>query len=430
MYRQDNYDCENYNYEESEFEREDKAQRGNDKLLNDFELVESDTYKPIKPTIDSIVGIVNLKEYVNEVIQKYMKSTLVEVPTGAIINQFCSLEKWYAQPDSGTVDDVDPDSNFYAGHRPAMMSKRDVGLVINEKNKVDNAFIQSTIMGACQKINKLINPNPKKDADIESSDDLTYNPTGFYNEIIPLYKRDYVLCDGSIYSIFPFPQNLATDSYPNRRKSLERFIDLFFAIGYQYTKSADYINKEFDYTWDDVNKVYKITNYQIIDNVRVKTIIPPHHISKYNNELGRPIFNTIRMFQYKNDIHTIFVEDFLTILAFDVIYNEYSKAYDVNFKWDFEGVCNWLKTIEIPEKYKLTSFIGDSNSFIKEQLLNGEWINKSNIEIDDNFVMDLPYYNFNNDGNRKLNENNPLPIINLGREIKTFGDVIKFYDSE
>jgi hypothetical protein len=30
--------------------------------------------------------------------------------------------------------------------------------------------------------------------------------SGFYEEIIPLYKRDYVLCDGSVYRI-PFYPN-------------------------------------------------------------------------------------------------------------------------------------------------------------------------------------------------------------------------------
>jgi hypothetical protein len=61
------------------------------------------------------------------VVQKYLGSQLVEVPTGTIINQFCSLQKWYAYPDDGTKDDL-TDSSF-PGHRPAMMAKRDVGML-------------------------------------------------------------------------------------------------------------------------------------------------------------------------------------------------------------------------------------------------------------------------------------------------------------
>lgn len=97
MYRQDNYDCHNFNYTIEGMDKDDKAQRGNDEILKGYDMYG----KPNVKTIDANVGVVNLKEYVNEVIQKYMKSTLVEVPTGAIINQFCSLEKWYAHPDTG-----------------------------------------------------------------------------------------------------------------------------------------------------------------------------------------------------------------------------------------------------------------------------------------------------------------------------------------
>ena len=114
MYRQDNYDYFNHNYELSDISEQDKNFRGNDILLNNFNF-DSNTNKfiPKEKQVDSIVGIVNLKEYVSKIINKFLKSSLVEVPTGTIINQFCSLDKWYAAPDNG-IDDLicaDPEDN-------------------------------------------------------------------------------------------------------------------------------------------------------------------------------------------------------------------------------------------------------------------------------------------------------------------------------
>ena len=88
-----------------------------------------------------------------------MNSSLVEVPTGTIINQFCSLDKWYAAPEFGETDDLISNSS-YPGHRPAMMCKRDNGMYTEEDYESEevwkNVFKDSTILGACKKINKLI----------------------------------------------------------------------------------------------------------------------------------------------------------------------------------------------------------------------------------------------------------------------------------
>lgn len=310
------------------------------------------------------------------------------------------------------------------------MSKRDVGLLspnIEGSTPSDNKFVQSTIMGACRKVNKLINPNysakNKDTTDAEETTDLTFESDGFYKEIIPLYKRDYVLCDGSVYSVFLFPKNFATDKYPNRRDSMERFMDLFFAIGYQYTRSEEYVNKEFNYIWNEETNSYKITH---LDEKGNEKIIEPIDILKYNKPEGTPIFDRKREAQLELDRHSIFVEDFLTILAFEAIYEEYSKAGGTSVKWDYEGVCEWIKTVEIPEKYRLQTFLGDSNEVVKT--FNTKIFDEQRNPIYPE-VMELPYYNFNGNGHDEKNENIPLPLIYLGREVKTFGDPIKFFDS-
>lgn len=437
MYRQDDWDCHNYNYKISDLDADDKNYRGNAEVLENFHTTNSSdgTYKigdQISKTIDAHVGIVNLKEYVTETINKYMQNSMIEVPTGTIINQFCSLEKWFASPDSGSGNDQ------FTGHRPAMMNKRDVGMIPNSAGDgvMGNPFVQSTVMGACRKINKLINTNYNKenhetnsnqqtDEQVEKDDgNLNYSLEGYHKEIIPLYKRDYVLCDGSLYSIFLFPKNYTSRQYPNRRDTMDRFLDLFFTIGYEYTTKDTYINKRFSYTWDTNTNTYKILNEK-------------NDIINYENCLiisgsgeGIPKFSTIYP-KFNEDRHAVFVEDFLTMLAFEEIYKKYSQGYSEGFTWDYESVCDWLKTVEIPEKYRLQTFLGDSNkSITKEKYNNKCSVNYFTIARDGNFVMDLPYYNFNNDGKYSQNTNRPLPIINLGREVKTFNDPVKFYDTE
>lgn len=447
MYQQDDYDVHNYDYELPKYANANQKTngRGNEKILSNYSFT-NDSHKPDKKTIDANVGIVNLKDYVFKMIEKYTKSSLVEVPTGAIINQYCSLDKWYAYPDNGYGDDY---GEGFPGHRPAMMSKRNTAIMqVNDKDSSYNSFVQSTIMGACRKINKLINPDynatNKNNPSENEENDITITQSGFHKEIIPLYKRDYVLCDGSTYAIFLFPKNFDTEAYPNRRDSMDRFLDLFFSIGYQYTTDTDLLNNRFTYKWDDTEKVYYLVNEK--DSYITEDNYDKLYDDNNMSGEGSPVFKTkVESFlnlsgdakdslYNKCDIHSLFVEDFLTILAFDEIYKKYSQAANVDFVWNYENICNWLKTLPIPEKYRLTSFIGDSNSSLLDHY--GDLMNRTEFSDEKiqemlsggNFVMDIPYYNFNNDGSKIQDKTKPLPIINLGREISTFGSIIKFFD--
>lgn len=482
MYRQDNYDTDNYNYSNENITPTDFNVKGNNNVLNKFQQSNNNTniYVPKKKQIDCNVGIVNLKDYVHEMIQKYLGSSLVEVPTGTIINQYCSLKKWYAYPDAGTIDDLT--ENSYPGHRPAMMSKRDVGMLPNSEDEkdVNNAFVQSTILGACKKINKLINPSYNftnhennfnqagggGEGKVEDANDLSYAKEGFYKEIIPLYKRDYVLCDGSIYAIWVFPKNFSTNAYPNRREAMDRFLDLFFSIGYQYTINHEYVNKRFKFEWFDTNNPEQVSAYKIVrankknnDNTaNGEHLVTSQNCHLFLNEDGSPGEGYPAIDEHPNylytDRHALFVEDFLTILAFEQIYELYSKAGNAGIEWTTTGVNNWFEKAEIPEKYRLTSFIGDNNTQIKQNIANGVWIDRmktidnpdyisssatpnetpkttvSTLCDEGRFVMELKYYNFKDEGTSATSNAslNGLPIILLGREVKTFGDPIKFWD--
>ena len=450
MYRQDDYDVNNYNYELSSVGTNDKQYRGNKLVLDKFNektINGVTTYIPKNKQIDCNVGIVNLKNYVSKIINQYLNSSIVEVPTGTIINQFCSLEKWYAAPETETLDDLSlsisenssQSTSSYAGHRPAMMCKRDVGMNVNSSdnsyNSWKNPFPESTILGACKKINKLINPNYTAEKEDEESDlhkDLGYSPEGYHKEIIPLYKRDYVLCDGSIYALWVFPKNFVTNNYPNRRETLDRFLDLFFSIGYEYTNSPNYINKRFIFEWFDKSQ-NSIPAYKIVrelakpsdDKSKGEHLVTSNNCQFYRDEDGNPDKGYPKCgevpYYLDTDRHALFVEDFLTILAFETIYDYYSKAGNIDIKWDNVNINELIAKTEIPEKYRLNTFVGDSVEDLKG------FINRTNFQIDDNFIMELPYYNFMNDGDdAKLYDT--IPLIRLGREVKTFGDPIKFWD--
>lgn len=486
MYKQDDFDYDNYYFKtkiEETPSNNDLTVRGNSIVLNNYK-ESSDTtnitWESAKKVIDCNVGIINLKGYVQELIEKYLESSLVEVPTGTVINQFCTLEKWYAYPDDGTKDVMLDDSSellgsSFPGHRPAMMSKRDVGMLAqtdpnNSKVDIKNAFVQSTILGACKDINKLLNTsydynnhetnvNQAGQENLElTQKDLTYSKEGYHKEIIPLYKRDYVLCDGSIYAIWVFPKNFNTSSYPNRREAMDRFINLFFAIGYEYTQKKEYINKRFKFEWFENGAVpaYKIIrrNAQASDNkTKGEHLVTVKNCNFFKDATGAPdkgypaIESSYPSYLF-DDKNALFVEDFLTILAFEKLYELYSKAGGAGIEWTNKNINDWLSKAEVPEKYKLTSFIGDSNSTISEKLTNGEWVNKvvkiqspdnpdetttiTALTSEDKFVMELPYYNFINEGTDIATDDKleSLPLINLGREVKTFGDPIKFWDSQ
>ena len=449
MFKQDDWDCENFYYTNNSITEDDKEYRGNGKVLSNYEITDAVAY-PVSKTLDCNVGITNLKEYVFDKIKKYMNNSIIEVPTGTIINQYCSIEKWYAPCETGTGDKIKENSS-YPGHRPSMMGKRIVGGSASED---DGMFIESTIMGASKKINRLINPKGKPqsttDEETEEKKDIDYKTEGYYTEIIPLYKRDYVLCDGSLYAIYLYPTNFDTDNYPNRRDSVERFLDLFFTIGYTYTVNPEYINTRFENEWSSNHNAYKIIRANATwedrqNNEHFVTADNCMMLKQDSIQKGRGIPQKLSSTEKLNeDRHAIFVEDFLTILAFDEIYKKYSQASYVDFEWNNENICNWLKTVKIPEKYILSSFLGYGNSDIARNLESSSWIDRTengrheytegeekldvkSLAQNDNFVMDLPYYNFTKEDTHD-SITSKYPIIKLGREVKSFNDPIKYWD--
>jgi hypothetical protein len=134
MYRQNDYDVSNWAGKEIDVTTDNKYNKN------------IEQYKE-RTALDSYVDVTNLKDYVKVIINKYMKGNIVEVPSGAVIWQYCSLEKWRAYGDNGQAKFESGEGiSGFPGHRPSLETR-------SPSN--DNPFFNTTIQGASRKQNKL-----------------------------------------------------------------------------------------------------------------------------------------------------------------------------------------------------------------------------------------------------------------------------------
>lgn len=302
-----------------------------------------------------LADIVNLKEYVSKMISTFLKGNVVQVPTGSIINQFCSLEKWYALDDKKSEDDIS--QSCYIGHRPAMRYRSKSGV-----SGINN-FQSSTVQGVCKKINRLKNPQKNTQLSFNTDDEMHETDSSYLEEIIPLYKRDYTLCDGSLFTIHVHPYN--SNDQENRRASFERFFNLFFAIGYDYTDRR-YISK-------------RIIGSDFDQNTGKITIKTQDVVEKDEDTIVR-------------DLNCLFAEDLVTILAFETIYKEYTKDKNSALT-DIDAGTKWLSQQKFDDQFVFNSFIGHVEG------------------------MEIPF--------KDPNSNEDL-LINIGKEVNKFSDEILY----
>lgn len=248
--------------------------------------------------LDSFVDGVNLKDYIKGMIDKWMGSNTVEVPSGNVIWQYINLEKWYSY--SGSIN--------YNGNNPPM------GTLSLTGDYIDTLY-QGVVRPG---LNCLV---ASGSADYKSEQ---------LKEIIPLYKRDYTLCDGSTYIIYMlFPEGADKYNYV----SYERFINLFFAIDYRYTDIAV------------IRPHYR--------NVPVRTV---------DDETIYGWAGGIREASVDcDDKQVLFGLDLMSMFAIKALYNELSFGTSLNGKsaiinpdtnkFDREMAEEWLKTQPIPAEY-------------------------------------------------------------------------------
>ena len=298
----------------------------------------------VNKTVDSIVDIVNLKDYVKEKLNLFLGNNIVEVPTGMVIWQYVDLRKWYCSGSSftgsssaGTTKKVD---NFM-GNNPPMGR-------IEEKDVQDtNNYSPTIYQGVVRKgINRLVALSH------EETEEETDNGDGYDNkqlkEIIPLYKRDYALADGSTFTIhLLLPEMSDQYNYP----SYDQFIDIFFAHGYQYTDS------------------------KVIRNHYANTKTTLNGESVYRWKSNK---RTVSTACSNKDV--LFGIDLLTMLAVKCIYEELkygtsnngrSACVDANGYINRTNIQNWLKTKALPRQFIFNTPVPSSQGGMVYQYKEG-----------------------------------------------------------
>lgn len=332
-----------------------------------------------------IVKITNLKDYVLDKVSSYIKYNTTEIPTGTIINQFCSLDKWYCR-----VNNSFEDSEEWQGFRPALgnavpgTTSKDIPSTFGYDNTEQGVFSSGT--------------------------QLKFNGSSFvFNsvEMPPEFKRGYVLADGSSYEmrLVP-PYAVDVESVTNSKNTLDLFFKLFFTIGYYYTPSVPsflHVYREAD----DPNGV-------ISDN----TLTSKPKEGRYYYDYNKP---SLQDYSYEKyvlkgvDKETLYSISLAAILAFNKFSEAYNDKYifntqiaDVDGKWDIEKSIQWLSKQFIDEEYIFnTVFSNESIEYAKE----------NNINEVRNII-----YNYS-DVEQQYNVSLPL-----GREVRKFSDYIEYYE--
>lgn len=335
-----------------------------DALAHFQDNIDIDNYNNNK-TIDSFVDVINLKDYVKSKMSKWLGNNTSEVPTGSVIWQYTSLKKWYCYESASWNGIGNPPD---IGHYPPM------GQYID-----DNNYSPSTYQGTVKKGLNHLSALGYQQLGGEGSD-LELNQL---KEIIPLYKRDYVICDGTTYYIYLISErNKNNVDY----QSYDRFIDLFFAI---------------DYTYSDYDKIAKPKVNKLSNGIYKWTDPTDDYEYKTSN--------------VKLDKHFLFTIDLSTMLAFKVLQEEVLHGTSDNGKsaclndkliYDRAKAEAWLKKQSIPAQYIFNTLIPPSDSndggmyyeYTPAQTVAGKT---------------LPTYKFS-----------------IGREVNSFSSLVRYYDHE
>lgn len=256
--------------------------------------------------IDCYVSVKNLKDYADHTFATYLGYNTAEIPTGSIIWQYSSLDKWIcrSQTNSNIINELE-----WQGYLPSMSGSIFPGSVI------DGVYANDTY--------------------------LEYN-SEISNELPPDFKRGYALCDGSSKSIRLFPGYLAkkfknTETY---RKALKLFYNLFYTIGYYYTDQVLHRKiKKYSSTDVDGKKVVKYRyDYNLQSGIykwgyQKSTSISRDTLYAINMAL-------INMFNTLDKIHND-----------DALYRQLAIDNNLNKNLDRVKVLNWLKKQSIDADY-------------------------------------------------------------------------------
>lgn len=324
-----------------------------DALVHFQDNIDWNNYKQNK-TIDSFVDVVNLKDYIKSKVNKWLGNNTVEVPTGQIQQQYIDLKKWY---NYGNISATGEGPNW-TGNYPPMGQKQDT-----------NSYAASLYQGVVRPgLNHLASTTQEIDEDTNETVDRQLK------EIIPTYKRDYVLCDGQAYTIYLHtPKTFDQYNYI----SYDMFKNLFFAIGYEYTDYKNIsphfrnISNNGIYTWEKSKDEYITQDVEI-------------------------------------DKDVLFGMDMLTMLAYKMLQNEIdsgSNILDENGNYNRNKAENWLKSQSLPQEYIFNTPIPAGN---KDE--DGMFYEYHPAETIKGKTLGTYYFD-------------------IGREVTTFSSPVYYYDN-
>ena len=448
----------------------------------DVFMYNQDNYQIQDNIKDCFVTTVNLRDYIKEKIRLYLDNNVVEVPSGAVIWQYCSLDKWYASMAAGDSTDL---KGGFPGHRPPM----------NIRNHASyHQFYDTLIQGACKNVNHLISQTQEK---IQEKEEQKMEATVSFDqhdteldEVIPLYKRDYVLCDGSKYRISYRP-NFKNGDISDQREAFDRFLNLFFVLGYKYTKNSN-LSPRTDFRVEDDGSITIITS-EMEDNKNTwdkysgeqnannfDSIVHGKKTSAYRNtsdiyaselsswggnypKLVYPFSETDKLSNWGglDDTDVLFGMDYASMVLCEMLYNEFRNPNRFNhqpypqeksdsellIKWNdynqtkkLEKIEEWIRGnddegIKLHQKYIFNTFVTDTEENVITYIENTN--NKNDDDSDWNTkyiqfqnsqkVFEIKYYNgIEKDYYDKGEDFNP--IVRVGREVNSTTSWIKIYD--
>lgn len=356
-------------------------------LYDAFLFRQDDVEHEIAPDDGSIVQqqakvkLTNLKDYVMDKIGAYIKYNTTEIPPGTIINQHCSLDKWYCRIDGNIFDD----SYNWQGYRPALGG---VSTAFSEDNTVQGVYSNTTR--------------------------LEYNMSSYVFESVempPDFKRGYVLADGSAYNInFTPPYANDVASLKNDNKTMNLFFDLFFTIGYYYTPNVDLFPHVY----------YEPEDAPVNAD---KTLKSKATYGRYYYDYNLPAkqeygWTRINAANHPVDNETMYGISLVTALTFKKFKEVYQNKYEFNKyiadadgNWDIEKSIDWLSKQSIDEQYIFNTVFSD------ESIASEPPPEEGKIKNIDNLVY--AYKNESGDNN--------VDIV-VGKEVKTFSDYIEYYE--
>lgn len=349
-----------------------------DTLVHFQDDIDVNNYQKYK-TIDAFVDVIDLRAYVKEKVDQYVKYNFTEMPPGMVIPQYINLKKWYGIGETGNWE--------WMGQEPPM------GTVQNTP-----IYAPTLYQGVVRKgLHQLVIRPKETDPDTEEThiDELAIKEI---KEVIPIYKRDYTMCNGDIFKIYVMMPEL---SYQKDYHSYERFVNLFFAIGYQYTDFNNIrVHYENKIDHQDDGNVYKLKGYEP------------------RKEKAQRIIGLIDSAACK-DRDVLFEVDFVAMQAARILYDELkngtsnngkSAIVDDNGNYSRSKAEAWLKNQPFPREFIFNSYGLDSDT---DKNANAP-----------GFKVPYKQPNYKKPGSGDI----PQYEFPIGREINSFSSLMKYYD--